>query len=256
MNLSASLRRSLRNLFCDDIFYSRALRGGINRDNLNYEKNSLFSKFINVNIYKDKEFFIPILNIRGVIGSICEWVKNSEEKSMEVSYPLYYKKEYIKSTADSIISTFIDDIDDRLCKVTTSKGNSFYGSRGLILDQNWKPLILCGYNMKLSNIAKQSSTLDEIFESINPIVYISPYVFTNTDIISKAILKKIIPFFFDNYINNPGIIRDITNESTHFGVTVEVRNLNNYFNSPIAPTKLSDDLIWSLLDLYKDKICY
>lgn len=257
MNLSDSLTLSIRRLFCGNKYYSRHVRGGLYNIDLNYEKNSLFSRFVNTSIYRDKEFFIPVINLDDTIQFICKWaVRDSKEKEVELYYPLYYSTTYTRSTADSIIGTFTDYFDDRFCKVTTSKDVTFYGGSGAIFDQNWNPLILCGYNIKLSSTAKQAGTENEIFESINPVVYVSPCVFTNTDIISKAILKKIIPFLCNNYVNTPTKVYDITHKSIHTDITIEVRNLDDYFTSPIATSDLKDSEVWDILDLYKDKICY
>lgn len=93
-------------------------------------------------------------------------------------------------TVDSIINNLFNSsytsYSISFLHIDTTKGPKYYGSKGLILTEDFKPLIICGH---------QAYRHNNMFIYEAPVCIISPRVFTNEDIISKAIVKKIIPYY-------------------------------------------------------------
>lgn len=82
----------------------------------------------------------------------------------------------------------------KIAEIVTSKGERYYGARGLILDRNKEPLLMGVVRYRLNVLGEYIST------SYIPKVYISPKVFFNMDMISKAIVKHLIPQLAENNI--------------------------------------------------------
>lgn len=93
----------------------------------------------------------------------------------------------IKKTSDSIINTFFSrNLNGTLIYIDTTKGYGYYGSRDMILDSEYHPLIICGYEVKITS---------DSYSYVQPVCLISPEVFRREDMISKCIVKKIIPYY-------------------------------------------------------------
>jgi hypothetical protein len=92
----------------------------------------------------------------------------------------------------------------RLRKFVTSKGETYYGGKGILLNKDFKILLLCIKRYFKNTTNKESYDLHNYKE----ICYISDRVFENTeDFMSKNIIKKIIPIFRTaRYIAKPDII--------------------------------------------------
>ena len=94
----------------------------------------------------------------------------------------------------------------RLRKFVTSKGETYYGGKGILLNKDFKILLLCVKRYFKKPTDKESYDLYNYKE----ICYISDRVFENTeDFMSKNIIKKIIPIFrtkYSRYSINPEII--------------------------------------------------
>lgn len=71
----------------------------------------------------------------------------------------------------------------RLTKVETHKGEIYHGCIGAILDKDYSPLILGVSRTYLDSYIRE------------PIIYIHPKVFSNQDMISKAIVRTFLPFY-------------------------------------------------------------
>ena len=82
----------------------------------------------------------------------------------------------------------------RIAEIVTSKGERYYGARGLILDHNREPLLMGVVRYRLSGLGVYVPT------NYIPKVYISPKVFSNKDMISKAIIKHLVPQLAGNNI--------------------------------------------------------
>lgn len=110
----------------------------------------------------------------------------------------------MKKTSDSIINTLFkgENIFGRghnFNCVDTGKGYKYYGGKGLILDDDYIPLLICGYEVELIG------SLDGGYKYHYPVCLINPDVFEKEDMVSKAIVRKVLPYYSSNEF---GLMRD------------------------------------------------
>lgn len=200
-----------------------------------FDQNNVFNKFFVLDINPD-ELEIPLF-MRGATEYEVDRILISEDYNIDrMVVPLYSDTLPLnKRTSDSIVKAFFSKINftQRLIKVTTPKGDIYYGGRGIILDRNFNIIILCSIACRR-----------EVYEDRNfmryykPIVYVNPSVFTNdSDLINRYIIKKIIPF----YIMYP--IRDIFTYTHNFrsfstpNVKAEIliKDVSHHIETPSVP---------------------
>lgn len=214
-----------------------------------YCDNTIFTRFLEVVLPYSGECFIPVLGMARTIRLISSWLNSgTQEHPIKVSYPLYVGRADTKRTSDSIIQAINRcPSESRLVNVQTSKGLNYYGGQGLIFDEHWNPLMLCGFIVDIN----RSSRYVKI---VKPVCYISPVVFDNNDILSKAIIKKVIPYISIHGISVPSFIRSNPNfityvSSSYDHVPVSVEYIDKYFVTPEKPSAIEglNDSIWDFL---------
>lgn len=214
----------------------------------NYENNVGFSKFLEIVISQEGECFIPVVGLSNTLKFIHDHInEESDVPSMRISYPLYVEGKDSKRTANTIIQSINRcPARARLSKIQTSKGLNYYGGQGLIFDEHWNPYMICGFIINIDKI-------NRLISIVRPVCYISPIVFENNDILSKAIIKKVIPYISTG-ISVPNLFKNcsyLTYNSYAFqNVPIAIEKLDKYFSSPIKPTIIEtmNDLIWRFLE--------
>lgn len=221
----------------------------VNNSDVTLDRNNVFGKLFVVNIAPD-EIEVPIF----VRPAIEEVVRNnlqypSISNIKKVIVPMYVNS-YPQSrrTADSIITDFFTRVDfnQRLQKVTTNKGEVYYGGKGLILDKDFKPLLLCSLVCK-----KMEHRGRQIMSYYKPVVHVSPQVFLDGNgLISKSILKKVIPLYVSHNIlsvNTPSYFRSDIPDNTKPQILID--DVSGYIEEPIKPTpqKCSDEVLNQIL---------
>lgn len=214
-----------------------------------YETNNVFPKFLEVIIPFDGECFIPVLGFEKTINLIQSWFGSVGPTSpMKLSYPLYVGGCDTKRTADSIIQAINKcPASLRLTNIKTSKGLDYYGGSGLILDERWSPMMLCGYIVNIDRLNRN-------IKVVRPVCYVSPTILESNDIISKALVKKVIPFLSTSNISVPSGLRNMSyltfNSETFGRIPVTINYLDRYFVTPRLPRNLEnlDEDIWTFLN--------
>ena len=244
MTLSYSLEESIRGT----LFKEGGTRDyGVNVDLPHYEDNSIYSRFFEIIVPCEGTCFIPVLGMWATLNLIRYRFEQESPQPIKISYPLYVGAIDTKRTADSIIQSINRcPVNARLCNIKTSKGLDYYGGQGLIFDENWAPLMICGF---IIDIGKEGRT---IFIK-HPICYVSPSVFENNDLLSKAIIKKIIPFISSRGISIPRV--RISSSNVYYGssdfcnIPVTIKPLGEYFRTPLFLNNKEDvsDSIWEFL---------
>lgn len=93
------------------------------------------------------------------------------------------------SGADTIMKAFTQKLG-RLTKVTTPKGECYYGGNGIVFDKDFHPLIYITRTLNLRDNRHPETT-----------VHLSPKVFTDdTGSLNKALLKKGIAYFLTHEV--------------------------------------------------------
>lgn len=211
---------------------------------VNYQNNTVFSKFFEVIIPYNGECFIPVLGLLDTLSRIQGWLDTIDPTQfIRFSYPLYVGGEETRKTADSIIQSINRcSRSRRLAHIRTCKGLDYYGGQGLIFDELWKPLMVCGFIINVDGINKTMSI-------VRPVCYVSPTVFVNGDILSKAIIKKVIPYISLHGISVPYRDRILFNTNEFRNVTVTITPIKGFIVSPTKPGTIEnlDDSIWEFL---------
>ena len=179
--------------------YVRDLRTSFNSfsgysDNFhNLQESPSFRKFLQVDTSKES-FEIPTIMTGDSLSNIFE--------GSLLVLPLYVGKDIgIYRTSDSVVRHLITaSYEDRLVKARTSSGLTFYGGKGLILNERFNPLLLCTFKCHIEGIsvggtppAFPSVIIDGIVVHVNPMVFLD-----TTDLINKSIVKKVIPYYLSH----------------------------------------------------------
>ena len=245
MTISYALEGSLRNeTFSEngDRWYNNASIAP------NYQNNAVFSRFLEVVLPYDGECFIPVLGLSDTLSYILQWFDTVyPTQAVKLSYPLYVGGSETRKTADYIIQSINRCPSNlRLANIKTSKGLDYYGGQGLIFDEHWNPLMLCGFIINIDRINRTITV-------VRPVCYVSPIVFELNDILSKAIVKKVIPYMSMRGVAVPAVfIRSsclIINSNRFRNVPVTIESINDYFTSPASPNVIEnlDSSIWDFL---------
>lgn len=200
-------------------------------DSLTLDSNNVFSRSIIVDLNKD-EIELPVIAIRhfeeaagsSIIPSI------SVEK---VILPLYNNAyDQSRRTFDTIMAQFFANTsyEGRLLKITTNKGEVYYGGKGIIFDGNYNPLLLC--TLKARRVVTEKEKYTAYYR---PVCYVSPRVFEEPNtIVNKGIIKKLIPFYTSHNMDFPlGLFRDKAEDRK---VQVVIDNFDRFFIKPVKPS--------------------
>ena len=140
-----------------------------------------------------------------------------------------------RRTFDSIITQLFTNVEygKRLQKITTNKGEVYYGGKGIIFDESYTPLLLCTLTARSVHTEDNGNTM----VYYRPVCHVSPKVFLESDkLINKGIIKKLIPYYTSRDINFPRSNYIFSSNPEDRKVKVIVDNFNKFFVEPIKPT--------------------
>ena len=229
---------------------------------LTLDSNNVFSRSLVVDITGDD------IEIPSIIRTHCEnFIRNNLvysfiQKAERIILPLYINSNNLnKRTFNSIIKEFFCQVsfNQRLLKVTTDKGETYYGGRGLILDEKFNPLLMCGLKARKVVIEDDDGTEIVSMQYYRTICRVSPVVFAEPDrLINKGIIKKLIPLYTTEDIRFPISNSGISNSPNSMKVEVIIDDFSKFFITPIAPTpsKCSNDALNKCLNDNIEDILY
>lgn len=140
-----------------------------------------------------------------------------------------------RRTFDSIISQLFTNVGygKRLQKITTNKGEVYYGGKGIIFDESYTPLLLCTLTARSVHTEDGGNTM----VYYRPVCHVSPKVFLESDkLINKGIIKKLIPCYTSRDVNFPIGNYRFDSDPENKKVQVIVDNFDKFFIEPIKPT--------------------
>lgn len=192
----------------------------------NVVNNTSFGKFCVIDLTKDT-LEVPLF-IRGIV----EYNLRNDRRNELVVNLHPGRTHYYSSTEPMLKALFnYSYLGEGLAKVTTNKGQTYYGDKGLILDSQYNPLFLVTAIYEKEEIP--TSTLGYDITGIN--IYIHPLVFEETGILHKAIIKSILPF----YLREPTYIKINSYGANRKLVTPKylIENVSpKFFVNPISPS--------------------
>lgn len=213
------------------------------------DNHNVFNRLFVIDVSSD-EIEVPVFAksaVESVISVKLEFPHTTHTSKIVI--PMYvntYNQQ--RRTADSIVSDFFSRVDfnRRLQKVTTNKGEVYYGGRGIILDKDFNILLLC------TIVCKKMEYRDrQVMSYYKPIIHVSPQVFLRGEgLIDKTILKKIIPFYVSHSIGTVSTstyFRSNIPEGTKPQILID--DVSKFIENPTKPTpqKCSDDVLNQLL---------
>lgn len=163
----------------------------------------------------------------------------------KIILPLYNNApDQERRTFDVIIRQLFTNVgyDRRLQKITTNRGEVYYGGKGIIFDESYTPLLLCTLTARCVHTEDNGNTM----VYYRPVCHVSPKVFLESDkLINKGIIKKLIPCYTSRDIGFPRSYYGFSNNPEDRKAKVIVDNFNKFFVEPIKPTPstCSDDAL-------------
>ncbi len=202
--------------------------------NLSLDSNNVFRRSLIIEV-NDDEVEIPVI-ARGYLESlVLERIHYpSSVGTKRIILPLYDNApSQERRTFDSIITQLFTNVryDRRLQRITTSKGEVYYGGKGIIFDESYAPLLLCTLTARKVHTEEG----DDNMVYYRPVCHVSPKVFLESDkLINKGIIKKLIPFYTSREVSLPDYKFGVNPESKKVKVVVD--NFDKFFIEPIKPT--------------------
>ena len=241
MEINRTTLTSLLNVYTNSHY-----RENVNSSNPNYEINYLSNNVCGIafNIDCSKEYIsVPLFCKATVEYSIFKVLNGFPKEECVVG--LYSNgRTSDKRTANAIFKYFNNTIfGDRLSKIVTNKGLTYYGGHGIILDKNMKPLVLC---------TAEGSFIENDFEYNRVVIYVSPSVFNSSDVLEKGIVKTLIPAYTSN-----NVTLTFRSKRKNFTPEVVIKDFtNDFFIKPIAPkpSEITKENINTFLLDYVDDI--
>ena len=183
---------------------------------------SIFDRILTADIKKEGLFEIPTL---------------MEEEAKELTHydtmymPIGLTTAVIpKRTVAPILSVF-DICNGRLITINTSKGERYYGSRGLILNSDFKIIFITTAEGYLKDNGD--------FYPVRYIGRVPPRTFANVNgLLEKAICRKFIPYLSSMNITIHPYSNSISQRD--IGVTTIIEDCDKFLITPSVPKASSD----------------
>ena len=200
---------------------------------LSLDSNNVFMRSLIIEV-NDDEVEIPVIAREHFESLVSEKINHPAVGTKRIILPLYDNApSQERRTFDSIIMQIFNNVrfDMRLQKITTNKGEVYYGGRGIIFDESYAPLLLCTLTARKVHTEEGGNSM----VYYRPVCHVSPKVFLESDkLINKGIIKKLIPFYTSKEVSFPNYKFGVNPESKKVKVVVD--NFDKFFIEPIKPT--------------------
>ncbi len=201
---------------------------------LSLDSNNVFRRSLIIEV-NDDEVEIPVIAREHFESLVSEKINHPlTVGTKRIILPLYDNApSQERRTFDSIIMQMFNNVgfDMRLQKITTSKGEVYYGGKGIIFDESYAPLLLCTLTARKVHTEEGGDSM----VYYRPVCHVSPKVFLESDkLINKGIIKKLIPFYTSKEVSLPNRMFGVNPESKKVKVVVD--NFDKFFIEPIKPT--------------------
>nr|DAH00039.1 MAG TPA: hypothetical protein [Crassvirales sp.] len=204
--------------------------------NLSLDSNNVFRRSLIIEVNND-EVEIPVIAREHFENLVSlNMAYSTIMRIKRIILPLYDNApSQERRTFDSIITQLFTNVgyDKRLQKITTSKGEVYYGGKGIIFDESYTPLLLCTLTARSVHTEDNGNTM----VYYRPVCHVSPKVFLESNkLINKGIIKKLIPYYTSRDVHFPISNYKFSSNPEDRKVQVIVDNFNKFFVEPIKPT--------------------
>lgn len=171
------------------------------------EKHDILNGYICTDVNHTGSFEVPM----AMLPYLETILAQPKIKWEQIAMPLYYDDTVIKNTSYAILKYFFRDTpvgSGRLSKVTTGKGEVYYGGNGMIFDQHMNPLVLYTVTgMTPVTVPYKLTRMKTTISALN--VRVSPQVLLKDDMFKKNIISKVIPSLVSrSFANIRGVVLD------------------------------------------------
>ena len=230
MEFSARFSLGVRSVFNS---MDRGSTGQLVRE-LSLDSNNVFRRSLVIEI-NDDEVEIPVIAREHFESLVSEKINYPlAVGTKRIILPLYDNApSQERRTFDSIIMQMFNNVrfGMRLQKITTNKGEVYYGGKGIIFDESYAPLLLCTLTARKVHTEEGGNSM----VYYRPVCHVSPKVFLESDkLINKGIIKKLIPLYTSREVSFPNYKFGSNPESKKVKVVVD--NFDKFFIEPIKPT--------------------
>lgn len=201
---------------------------------LSLDSNNVFRRSLIIEV-NDDEVEIPVIAREHFESLVSEKINYPlAVGTKRIILPLYDNApSQERRTFDSIIMQMFNNVrfGMRLQKITTNKGEVYYGGKGIIFDESYAPLLLCTLTARKVHTEEGGNSM----VYYRPVCHVSPKVFLESNkLINKGIIKKLIPFYTSEEVSFPNYRFGVNLESKKVKVVVD--NFDKFFIEPIKPT--------------------
>lgn len=177
-------------------------------------------------------------------------VYGHSEAYSEMAVPLIWQDAVLKKSADSILYQLFARKAfrgaNKIQRITTSKEYIYYGGPGIVLKEERgiiRPLLLYTFTVDRIYRARHNSTVSGVegLKTVELNLRVAPSVFSDTDSVSKCVVKKLIPALLKplDEIRVPLSILPEQKKAPTPRVIVE--DLSNWILQPVKPKISSFD---------------
>lgn len=201
---------------------------------LSLASNNVFRRSLIIEV-NDDEVEIPVIAREHFESLVSEKINHPlTVGTKRIILPLYDNAPSLeRRTFDSAIMQMFNNVgfNRRLQKITTSKGEVYYGGKGIIFDESYAPLLLCTLTARKVHTEEGGNSM----VYYRPVCHVSPKVFLESGkLINRGIIKKLIPFYTSEEVSLPNRMFGVNPESKKVKVVVD--NFDKFFIEPIKPT--------------------
>lgn len=203
---------------------------------LSLDSNNVFRRSLVIEV-NDNEVEIPVIAREHFEKLVSDNLAYPAIMGIKkIILPLYNNApDQERRTFNSIIGQLFTNVGygKRLQKITTNKGEVYYGGKGIIFDESYTPLLLCTLTARSVHIEEGGNSM----VYYRPVCHVSPKVFLESDkLINKGIIKKLIPCYTSRDVNFPRSNYSFSSNPEDRRVKVIVDNFDKFFIEPIKPT--------------------
>ena len=205
--------------------------------------------FIRAKKIDSREMEVPAQMLYSLYKLTIGNVYGNSETYSEMVVPLVWENTAQKKSADSILQQLFARKSfsgaDKILRITTSKRYTYYGGPGIILKEErgvTSPLLLYTFTVQGIHSTECRATTSVVTgpKVIGLNLRVAPSVFENSDIISKCIIKKLIPAILEP-LDSERFSLAIFPEKTTMTPKVIVEDLSDWVLHPVKPKMSSFD---------------
>lgn len=210
--------------FAHILFSCRDFNTGI----LSYESSSL-SKFATFDISGN------VITVPAAIARIA--LRRKSEGYDTIVWPIVEHPGSSNFTRRNA-NTIMEDLSHESLnfqKVITSKGNSYYGTKGMILDEQFRPLVIAMLELAEETRVIEGGNYTGFFPKKAKLC-LDYKVFSSDNILEKTILKQVIPYYANEEIVPYNFNHYAYSCSDPLRVEIVIQSLDSIITTTASPT--------------------